>query len=132
MSPFRCPLELGWSLLGSELLVFLECCSLEKLLPQCNFPLALYDVDVTQQDATPFRSMTSAGHMLPCLSSHLNCKKLDDALDVFVFPRPRVTGPCVTLLGSSKIVISAFFFSVTRKNQGILIAQLAFKGSWPL
>lgn len=46
-----------------------RCCPVEKLLPQRNFPRAPYDVNVMQQEATPFRSMTSTGHMFPCLSS---------------------------------------------------------------
>lgn len=71
VSPFKCPLEWGGHSLGPSRFVFHECCSMEKLLPPCNFPRALYDVEVTQQDATPFRSMTSTGHMFPCLSSHL-------------------------------------------------------------
>lgn len=64
-----------------------RCCPVEKLLPHSNFPRAPYDVDVMQQEATPFRSMTSTGHMFPCLSSSPNCKSLDGALYVFVFPR---------------------------------------------
>lgn len=124
MTPFRCPLEWGDDSLGLSQLVFLECCSLEKLLPPCNFPLALYDVEVTQQDATPFRSMTSAGHMFPCLSSHLNCKKLDDPLDVFVFPRWPIKGPYVTILGQQTPVKIVFlhFPLVIWQNQEIQIA----------
>lgn len=99
-----------------------------------NFPRALYDVEVTQQDATPFRFMTSAGHMFPCLSSHLNCEILDDALDVFVASRLPIRGPYVILFWAAdpvKIVL-LHFPPVIRQNQEIHIAQLAFGGGWPL
>lgn len=86
-----------------------------------NFPRALYDVEVTQQDATPFRSMTSAGHTFPCLSSHLNCEILDNALDVFVVPRLPNRGPYVTLFRAADPVKIVFlhFPSVVRQNQEI-------------
>lgn len=57
--------------------------------------------------------------MLPCLSSQLNYKKVDDALDVFVLPALPVKRPYVTVVGQSTPLKTVFlhFPSVVCQNQ---------------